>query len=130
MLEERKKKLIKYLYPNEKLRQFLCEELYFELADILPKELCISTKTMSDVTRRERMTMAKNNVKQFLKQNPSYIDWLKYFFKDKTTDEIVDDLIIGYVFYLANAKSRFDCIDIFRDKRSLCYCPISVIDIL
>ncbi len=37
---------------------------------------------------------------------------------------------IGYVFYLYCSYSKYSRADIFRDKKSILYCPISILDIL
>ena len=44
MTNERKEKLLRYLFPNEQIRLFMCNDLYMELLEIIPKKLFIHTK--------------------------------------------------------------------------------------
>ena len=52
------------------------------------------------------------------------------FYKHNNIDQIVYDLVIGFVFYLTETKERFNNIDIFMDTKSICYSPVSVIDLI
>ncbi len=130
MNDERRMKLIRYLYPNEKTRQFLCDRLYDELTEVLPKYKCISSNFIGHATRKVKLQEAKDTIKKFLNSKQNYIDFLLQAYDSKNFDEIIDKIVIGYVFYLTLTKDNCRRLDIFRDKRSICYAPISIIDIL
>ena len=130
MNDERKKKLIGYLYTNEKLCNFICRNIYCKLLKILPKKICISVDSFKDISRNENLDIAKNIVINFLKDNSKYVAYIKSFYNEKQFDSIVNDVIMGYLLYLTTIKDACRRIDIFRDKRSICYSPISIIDIM
>lgn len=130
MESERKQKLIKYLYPNEKIRSFLCDNIYLELCNILPKQIFISQKNIVSATRKENLNNAKSVINSYIENNIEIKKSLFSLFKNNNLEIIIGDIVIGYVFYLTNSVPRMNGIDIFRDKRSVCYSPISIIDII
>ena len=127
---ERKQKLINYLYPNEKIRGFFCDELYIELQNFIPNQICITSKNTSFSSRNENLNKIYSIVNNFVEKNSYYKNKILYFYKDEQFNNIIKKIVIGYVFYLSNAIPRYVSIDIFRDRRSICYSPISIIDII
>lgn len=130
MIDKRKCKLLNYLFPNEKVRSFLCNDLYIELTQIIPYNLCLSSKNLNNIIRQENKEKVKSIIKKFIKENINYEKEIKKIYKDYDNERILDEIIIGYVFYLANTIRKFFTIDIFYDKKSICYSPISIIDII
>ena len=129
MEKERKLKLLKYLYPSEQIRQFLCDDLYLEFMDIIPKNLCISSNNKTNIMRKENFNKVVYIITIFFKNNPKYQQKILELF-NKSFDYLTYDIIAGYVFNLSNTIPRYIGIDIFRDKKSICYTPVSVIDLL
>ena len=129
MQKERKEKLIKYLFPNEKSRKLLCEDVYFELEKVLPKNICLSYKNNNSEKRKENLAFARDKIKQFLNQNPIYLKEIENIYKGFETESLVDTLLFGYVFFLIFSSNEGE-LDVFLCKNSVCYSPISIIDIL
>ncbi len=127
---ERQKKLLNYLYPTENVRKFLCNDLYQEFDEILNSSLCISSKNIVSKTRRENYLIIKNEVTNFFNNNPIYCEKIAEMLKVSDFSSAIDDIIIGYVLYLSCSIRKYNRIDIFLDKKSICYSPISVIDLL
>lgn len=130
MERERKEKLLKYLFPTEQIRKFLCDDVYEELTFLIPKNLCISTNNLKVATRKENLEKVTSLVREFLKENPDYTKLLIEYYGYDDIIRIVNDIVIGYVYYLTNCYGNYFHIDIFKDKRSICYSYISLIDIL
>ena len=126
---ERKQKLLKYLYPTEKIRSFMCNDLYVELHAVMPK-VCILSKNVNFQIRKKNLESVYNTVKVFFKNNHNYKRQIEGLFCDKNYEEVLNDIVIGYVFFVANTSNIYSKIDIFKDKKSICYCPISVIDLI
>lgn len=129
MQQDKKEKLIRYLFPNENLRNFMCNDLYPELISICPKKLFISSKNKTLKYRKENLKSIKTAINTFIEENTDYRHLLQAHYLDKTTEEVIDILVIGLTFYLANTIKSSQDLDIFHDKKSVCYSPISIIDL-
>lgn len=130
MNRERKQLLLNYLFPNEEMRKFMCNDLYIELEEILPSKICISPTNISSIRRKENYSIAYGSILAFLTARNDYCEKVAYFYKDKELDFIINEIIIGYVFYLSSTRKRNEQFDIFKNKKSICYSPISLIDML
>lgn len=124
---EEKQKLLQLLYPNDEIRDFLINDLYQELINIIPKSLCISSKNLVNSTREKNLQKVKMYINDFFKDNESYIQTINDLFSVKY-NEMIEDVIIGFCFYLSQTKNND--IHIFKDKRSICFSEVSIIDIL
>ena len=132
MEKERANKLIKYLYPTEQIRSFMCNDLYIELNKIIKRQICISTKNIVSSVRQENLVMLKHIINNFIEVNTIYKQKINELYGNGNMngDIIINEIIVGYVFYIANSVPKYVSMDIFRDKRSVVYSPISMIDIL
>ena len=130
MNNERKEKLLKYLFPTEEIRKFVCNDLFMELSEIIKTTDCISSKNIKNSVRQENKEKVEKQIKEFIKENPNYEKMLLELYHQKDISQIYDDILIGYTFFLASTYGRIGEIDIFKDKKSICYAPISIIDIL
>ena len=127
---ERKQKLLKYLYPTEKIRSFLCNDLYMELHELIPRQLCISTQNMTLAVRKGNLNKLETIITSFLEGNKEHYQSIMQLCQNQSWDTIIQDIVIGYTFFTTNLISRYNGIDIFKDRRSVCYAPISIIDLL
>ena len=48
MLEDRKRKLLEYLYPTKEIAEFMIGDLYVELTLILDKKTCFSSANIKN----------------------------------------------------------------------------------
>ncbi len=130
MEDKRKEKLLRYLFPTEEVRKFVCNDLFMELSEIIKTTDCISSKNIKKEVRQQNKEKVEKQIKDFIKQNPDYEKMLTELYHQKDINQIYDDILVGYTFFLANTYGRIGEIDIFKDKKSICYAPISIIDIL
>lgn len=126
---ERKQKLLNYLMPNKEKRNFLCNDLFMELKELIPDSMIISMKNNSLKERKKNYQTVETIILSFINNNINYKKQIKDLFNLNETD-ILNDLVIGYVFFVINTNAKFYHIDIFKDKRSICYSPISIIDFI
>jgi len=127
MTQEQKVKLLKFLYSNE--QTFLCNDLFQELLNIVPKTKCICSRNIVDKTRYDNYIEVFTFIKQFLDRNSDYKSIVLKIFSSYEEQELINHLIVGYVFYLAMLDNKD--LDIFKDKRSICYTEgPSIVDIL
>lgn len=129
MTKEQKQILLKFIFPTDEIRNFLCNYFFQELLVIIPTSLCISKDNMVNKTREENAQIVKNKVIDFLKNNNNYVVELAKLYHNKDVMGRVDDFITGFVFYLTCVNDKFQNIDIFKDKKSICYTEISIVDI-
>lgn len=130
MNNERKEKLLKYLFPTEEIRKFVCNDLFMELSEIIKTTDCISSKNIKKEVRQQNKEKVEKQIKDFIKENPMYEKMLTELYHQKDINQIYDDILVGYTFFLASTYGRIGEMDIFKDKKSICYAPISIIDIL
>lgn len=130
MENERKQRLIKYIFCTEEIRSFLCDDFFMEIMEILPKNLCISAKNCSLQCRKNNYAKVKSIISDFVFNNKNYQREIFKLFKVENLEQIINNLILGYVFFWSNTYYKYFGVDIFRDKRSICYSPVSIIDVI
>lgn len=119
-----KEELIKYLYPTVKSREFLINDLYQEL--VLPIEKIYSNDNLDVTKRKENYLICYKIIENYLKNNKNYQILVENIYKMPIKD-IIEDILIGYCFYISQTKFDYD---IFKDKKSVLFTKISIIDIL
>ena len=124
---EQKKKLVQILYPNEKIRDFMINDLYQELKSIVVFEKCYSEKHIEANERNKSLENLKKEIIEFFKNNENYANAIQSLFL-KSYDKMLDEIIVGCWFYYSQLNSNE--IDIFKDKKSITYTKVSIIDIL
>lgn len=127
-----KKLLCDYLYPNKRIRKVLIDDLNVQLDKIIPSEIifCAENK-QSDEIREENKNIAVEAISRLLKENDFYLRELDCWPVNGFYD-IVDNVLVNYVFIFSvrQKSKRLQNIDIFSDKRSICYREISVLKVL
>lgn len=124
---DKKQKLLNYLMPEHKVRQFLCNDLFLELKKLIPNSMCISPQNKSTEKRKKNYKEIKKIIIEFLDNNDYYKHEVEVYYKE---EDKIDNLLIGYVFFVLNTMTKYNHVDIFLDKRSVCYSPISIIDFI
>ena len=127
---ERKKKLLNYLFPTEEAREFVCNNFFDELSLIIKPTFCICYNNITVGVKKRNKEIVKDKIKNFLSGNNFYLNKLSNLYSEKSIDKLTDDMLIGYVFYISVSSTRYNSFDIFKDRRSICYEPISIIDML
>ena len=124
---EQKKKLVQILYPNEKIRDFMINDLYQELKLFIDFEKCYSEKYLEANERKKSLENLKDEIMVFLKNNGNYANAIQSLFL-RSYNDIINEIVMGYCFYITQLNLKE--IDIFKDKKSICYSEVSIIDIL
>lgn len=128
MERNRKEKLIKYLFYDNSVAEFMFNDFYVELCRVLPKNICFSKENIKKENRVNNLAKAKNTVKEFLKNNVVYYEKLKEIYGNKSIDCIINDVLAGYVLYLTPHVNKNSGADVYADKRSICYSRFSILD--
>ena len=117
MTKDQKASLLKYLYINDDIRIFLCNDLFQELMNYLPYNKCIGIENCNSEIREKNHAEVIETINNFLINNKDYDDIIKKIFSHYKREDMMNHLLLGYVFFISIEKD----IDIFRDKQSICY---------
>jgi len=117
----RKQKLVEYLYPTDEMMSFMCNDLYQELLKVVSPTNCISSKNMANKVRLENLRFVKQQIIDFVQSNKCYHEQICYYYKAKDSNKALYDILIGLVFFIANTTNKYSRLDIFYDKKSICY---------
>lgn len=112
---------MKYFYPTDEIRNFMCNDLYQELNEIIPKTKCFCCDNVVAKTREENYMFVKTHIVNFVLTNENYKNELEKLYKGRDFDDVVNDIIIGYVFYVVNTNEKNKGENIFKSKKSICY---------
>lgn len=119
--KEKLEKISLYLYGNDETRSFLINDLFQEFSLIIDEKDCINWKNRVRKTRLKSKITVALLISKFLKENKIYLIKLNEFYPASTFEDIVETLVLGYVFYLSQVKEKFKNVNIFKDKKSICY---------
>ncbi len=121
----KEEKFLQLLYKTEEIRSIMINDVYQELKEIIPLEKCISLKNIVKKIRQENLEFAKVSISNFLQENVNYQKLIFEIYGDS-----IEYVLYGYVFYLAYTSEKYAGIDIFKDKKSILYREVSLLDIL
>lgn len=114
-----------------KFEGFYVMNLYKEFDLIIPKNLCISIKNTTKKIREENYQKVFSLIQKFFNQNKDYKNCLlKLYTKNEFDKNFYEDILIGYVFFIACSMPNEERFDIFKNKTSICFAPISIVDML
>lgn len=130
-MKDKMLEFIKYLYPTDEIRNFMCNDLYQELNEIIPKTKCFCSDNIVSKTRETNFMFVKTHIVNFVLTNENYKKELNKLYKDRDFDDLINDILIGYVFFVVNTDDKNKGEDIFKNKKSICYSVApSILDIL
>lgn len=122
---------LKYLYPTDEISHFLINDVYQEFQDIIPSVKCFGNDNIISLVREKNYKYIQSSILIFFNTNPAYNKELLRLYKIKNVEDIIEKLIIGYVFYLVNKDETSLNVDIFKNKKSVCYTTApTILDIL
>ena len=128
MERKRKEKFIDYLFYNNEVLEFMFGDFYVELFYELPKQICFSNKNVKKDVREINLQKAINITKKFLMKNKVYYEKLKQIYESKSLEEIIKDVLAGYVMFLTPHINKYSGADVYADPRSICYTKLSILD--
>ncbi|MBQ8522591.1 MAG: hypothetical protein IJ458_02865 [Clostridia bacterium] len=129
-IKKDKEKLVRYLHPTKEIRGLMCNDIYQELLEIIPMETCISNDNINNQIREKNLEFVRGAIKGFLLGNVSYQQVLFEYYKYNNLDWIVRDILIGFVLYISTLCDEFKDMDILKDKQSICYGEIFILDLI
>ena len=121
----KEEKFLQLLYRTDEIRKIMINDVYQELLEIIPIKLCFSSKNIVKETREMNLKTALNSISNFIDNNVDYKNVIQEIYEDN-----LEYVLYGYMFYLSNTNEKCLGIDIFKDKKSILYSEISLLDIL
>lgn len=129
-MNNEKQKIVKYLYPTKELMGLMCNDIYQELLEIIDVESCISEDNLDDLVREQNLEFVRGAIKGFVVNNKVYQQVLFEHYKHQNIDIIVYDILIGLVMYISSIIDEFREVNILRDKRSICYGQVFILELV
>lgn len=129
-MENYKEKMVRYLYPTKKIITLMCNDVYQELLELIPMEYCISKDNLNLNTRIKNLEFVRGAIKGFIIGNNEYAKILCEYYKHNNIDAIAYDILIGFVLYISTISDEFKNIDILRDKQSIVYGEVFILDLV
>lgn len=114
MISNENRLLVKYIFPNVKCLEFFKKQLFDELKEVIPESLCYSKTNQNNRTRSFNKNECMNLIREFFINNEVYKNEVERIY-NKSLDDIIDNLLNGYVFLLSPKKN------LFEDNDSVCY---------
>lgn len=130
MNTKEKELLIKYLFPTEEIRKFLINDIYQEFNEFLPKENLFNERNMKTEQRLNNYNQYCSLIKDYLNNHSDYLKEVYGVYHNINIESLIDDLLMGYVFYLSEIDDKLQKFDIFKDKKSICFTEISILDVM
>ncbi len=129
-MQDKMMRFLRYLYSTDEIRDFMINDFYQELGENIAKTKCFSSENVVNATRENNYNYVKKSIIEFLNTNPTYQKELQKLLK-RPANDMVEEFIIGYVFYVVNTDKNNACVDIFKNKKSICYTSSpTILDIL
>jgi len=122
---KQEEKFIQLLYPTDEIRKIMINDVYQELLEIIPMTWCFNSKNTIKAIREENYKRVLTSISNFVKENADYQKEINKFY-----GENIEYVLYGYMFYIARTNEKYTNIDIFKDKKSILYSEISLLDIL
>ena len=129
-MNKEKQKIVKYLYPTKELRGLMCNDVYQELLEMIDVESCISDDNLDDLVREQNLGFVRGVIKGFVATNKAYQQILFKHYKHQNIDSIVYDILIGLVLYISSIIDEFSEVDILKDRRSICYGQVFILELV
>lgn len=121
MNKNKNSKLLNVLFPTPEIRHFFCNDLFVEFDKQISTSSCISSYNRINKVRSTNFQIIKLQIENILKENNEYLEKVKRLFFYVEIDDLIDYIIASYVFYIAITNKKFSEIDVFNDKRSICF---------
>lgn len=122
MTNEEKEKLMKFLFPTEDIRKFLCNDFYQEIMKVIPASMCINKiHRENPQIREDNFKSAIDKMKNFVLTDKIYNEEIFKYKRVDSFDNFIYELLEGYVFFLTLVNPRHKLIDMYKDSRSIFY---------
>ena len=104
-----------YYFPNKKVAEFLLNDLFVELRELISLDMIYSNKNRIDSMRTQNRNKVEDIVIKYFNDNPVYITEFKKLYQ-KDFMEVIDVIIETFSYsILLNDKK------VYKDKKSIMF---------
>lgn len=107
--------VLMYYFPNEESLNFMVNDLFEELKELISENMVYSEENKKDSIRTQNRNKVEDIIVKFFNDNPVYINEFKSLYQ-RDFIEVIDNIIevFTYSILLDNKKT-------YKDKKSIAY---------
>ena len=107
--------VLMYYFPNEESLNFMVNDLFEELKELVSIDLIYSEENKQDSTRTKNRNNVEDIIVQFFNENPEYISEFKKLYQ-RDFIEVIDNIIESFTFSVLLDEKKT-----YKDKKSISY---------
>lgn len=121
-----KENLCALLYPTDAFRNYAINDFNQEISEYVLDDIIISEENLDTVVRKENLKTTRVIFRNFLKNNPTHLNLIRDYYADLELDDILELMIINYVFYRSQMMDKFKQASIFFNPHFITYETLKV----
>ena len=104
-----------YYFPNKEILDFMVNDLFVELKDLISIDMIYSEENKKDSVRTQNRNKVEDIIVKFFDENPVYINEFKNLYQ-RGFVEVIDNIIDSFVFSILLDEKKT-----YKDKKSIAY---------
>ena len=107
--------ILLYYFPSKEVLDFMLNDLFEELKELVSIDLIYSEENKQDSTRTKNRNNVEDIIVQFFNENPEYISEFKKLYQ-RDFIEVIDNIIESFTFSVLLDEKKT-----YKDKKSISY---------
>ena len=107
--------ILLYYFPSKEVLDFMLNDLFEELKELVSIDLIYSEENKQDSTRTKNRNNVEDIIVQFFNENPVYIQEFKKLYQ-RDFIEVIDNIIESFTFSVLLDEKKT-----YKDKKSISY---------
>lgn len=107
--------ILLYYFPNEGILNFMVNDLFLELKEMISIDLIYSEENKKDSIRTQNRNKVEDIIVEFFNENPVYISEFKKLYQ-RDFIEVIDNIIESFTFSVLLDEKKT-----YKDKKSIAY---------
>ena len=107
--------ILLYYFPNKEVLDFMVNDLFEELKDLISIDLIYSEENKKDSVRTQNRNKVEDIIVNFFNKNPDYISEFKKLYQ-RDFIELIDNIIESFTFSVLLDEKKT-----YKDKKSISY---------
>ena len=107
--------ILLYYFPSKEVLDFMLNDLFEELKELVSIDLIYSEENKQDSTRTKNRNNVEDIIVQFFNENPEYICEFKKLYQ-RDFIEVIDNIIESFTFSVLLDEKKT-----YKDKKSISY---------
>jgi len=104
-----------YYFPSKEVLDFLVNDLFEELKELVSADLIYSEENKKDSVRTQNRNKVEDIIVKFFNENPVYISEFKKLYQ-RDFIEVIDNIIESFTFSVLLDEKKT-----YKDKKSIAY---------